>query len=136
MNLLIIPWGTPHWSPKSENMLEVLKNHSSNTRVLYLVPLWGLLGINAIVHNQAVLSSVNGIKERQLTRDTAINIRSWLIHKSDDYKRIVFVSYANGGKFWSKGAAGLPCMKKVKIVNWKPSSPSTMKRDIFKMINY
>ena len=135
MNLLIIPWGTPHWSPRSKNMSEILKNHSANTRVLYLVPLWGLLGINAIVHNKEVLSSVNGISERRLTRDTAVNIRSWLIHKSSGYKKIIFVSYANGGKFWSKGAAGLPCMKKVKIVNWKPSSPNTVKRDIMKLVS-
>jgi hypothetical protein len=134
MNLLIIPWGTPHWSPKSQNMSEILHNHSANTRVLYLVPLWGLLGINAIVHNKEVLLSVNGINERKLTRDTAVNIRSWLIHKAENYDKIIFISYANGGKFWSKGAAGLPCMNKVKIVNWKPSSPSTVKRDIIKLI--
>ena len=135
MNLLIIPWGTPHWSPRSKNMSEVLHNHAANTRVLYLVPLWGLLGINAIVHNKEVLSSVNGIKERPLTRDTSINIRSWLIHKGSGYRKIIFLSYANGGKFWSKGAAGLPCMKNVKIVNWKPSSPNTVKRDIIKLIS-
>ena len=108
MNLLIIPWGTPHWSPQSKNLLEVRNKHSKSTRVLYLVPLWGLLGINAIVNNQEVLVSVNGLNERQMTRDTAINIRSWLIHKSANYDKIIFVSYANGGKFWSKGAAGLP----------------------------
>ncbi len=134
MNLLIIPWGTPHWSPQSKNLLEVRNKHSKSTRVLYLVPLWGLLGINAIVNNQEVLVSVNGLNERQMTRDTAINIRSWLIHKSANYDKIIFVSYANGGKFWSKGAAGLPCMKNVRIVNWKPSSPVTVKRDIIKLI--
>ena len=135
MNLLIIPWGTPNWSAKSQNMSEVLRLHSKTTRVLFLVPLWGLLGIKAITHNPDLLSCIHGIRERDLVRDTAINIRSWLLHKGGEYDRIVFLSYANGGKFWSKGAAGLPIMKNVKIVTWKPSSPTIVKRDIMKWIS-
>ena len=135
MNLLIVPWGTPYWSPNSVNMKEVIRLHSKNTRVLYLVPLWGLLGIKAIINNQPLLSAVVGIKDRSLARSTAINIRVWLLSNGNEYDRIVFLSYANGGKFWSKGAAGTPMMKKVKIVRWKPTSAISVKKDVIKWIS-
>ena len=136
MNLLIIPWGTPHWSPKSPNISEITRLYSGNTRILYLLPFWGLLGIYAITHNPELLKFVTGIglKHKELEKETSLQIRSWLKHNSGKYNRIVFLSYAKGGKFWSSGAAGLPQMKKVKIVNWKPTSPITVKRDILRWI--
>jgi hypothetical protein len=136
MNLLIIPWGTPHWSPKSPNISEVTRLYSHNTRILYLLPFWGFLGISAITHNPEILKFVAGIglKGRELEKETSLQIRSWLKHNSNKYQRIVFLSYANGGKFWSSGAAGLPEMKKVKIVTWKPTSPNTVKKDILRWI--
>lgn len=136
MNLLVVPWGTPHWSPKSPNMSEVVRMHSKDTRVVYLLPFWGLLGTAAITHNPDILKYTNGIglKHRELEKETGINIRSWLIHNEKKYARIIFLDYANGGKFWSLGAAGLSCMKKVKIVRFKESSPSTVKRDVFRSI--
>lgn len=136
MNLLIIPWGTPHWSPKSPNISEITRLYSGNTRILYLLPFWGLLGIYAITHNPELLKFVTGIglKHKELEKETSLQIRSWLKHNSDKYNRIVFLSYAKGGKFWSSGAAGLPQMKKVKIVNWKPTSPITVKKDILRWI--
>ena len=134
MKLLIIPWGTPNWSPNSSNMQEILRNHSKTTRVLYLVPLWGLLGVKAIIHNQSLLSAVVGIKDRDLERDTAINIRTWLLHKGNNFDRIIFLAYANGNKFWSRGAAGTPMMKKVKIVRWISSSPSTVEKRVMRWV--
>ena len=124
MKLLVIPYGTPYWSPKSPNVLNIIKEHGKTLRIAYLIPLWGLIGWEALVHNTEILKSINGVSERDLDRDTAISIRTWLTHKGANFDKIVLINYGKTLNFWSTGAAGLPVMSKVQIIRWLSTSPS------------
>ena len=117
--LLIIPYGTPHWNPFSTEVKEI---SYPNLDIAYLLPLWGIVMQRDLSRYIDILQTVQGIPEHQMSRDTAVSIRTWLHLNGKKYPRIVILKYGPLMPFWSKGAAGTPYMNNVKIVRFVPNA--------------
>jgi len=116
-NLLIVPYGTPKWGIASDNMRSVLKS-VKNLDVMYICPIWGLIDARRFDHS--LLTGSSHINERSLNKTTALMIRSFLLHKHEDYGNMVLINYGQGMKYWNAGAQQTPVARRIKIVRYLP----------------
>lgn len=125
-NLIVIPYGTPNWGILSENMKEVLNSLIDSTDVVYLLPLWGL--VYAKDFHPSMLSGFASMNEREITKQTGLMIRSWLLHQGIMYDKIALLNYGNTMSFWNVGAIKTPIVKKVTIIRYLPSKVAIIKK--------
>jgi hypothetical protein len=125
--LLIIPYGTPRWSAGSENIREITAR-CRNLDVMYLLPMWGL--VNMQHFHTSMLSGYAHLPEHRLIQNTAVMVRSWLHHKGPEYSKIILMNYGKGMKFWTKGAAKTPVVKKIKVIRYLPKGDRILHRRI------
>ena len=125
-NLIVIPYGTPNWGIMSDNMKELLNSLIDPTDVVYLLPLWGLISTRDF--HQSMLSGFASMNEREITRQTGLMIRSWLLHQGIIYDKIALLNYGNTMNFWNIGVVKTPVVKKVTIVRYIPSKVRIIKK--------
>lgn len=113
-NLIVVPYGTPNWHFRSDNIRTLLRENKQFLLV-YLLPVWGL--VKATDFHPTMLVKTHSASERQILKDTAIMARAWLLEHN--FEQVIFIKQGEYVKYWDIAIVNTPLAPKVKILNFR-----------------